>query len=103
MAGRRIASSFGIMTWKNRIFKLDPATRETPLSAQPADRSTHGRLVEAASCLERLELERTLRRDPSLGRLIEERIICRELLELELQEIDEQIGRISDESRSGLG
>ena len=90
------------MTGKNRIFTLDPAARETPLSVQRADRSTHGRLVEGASCLERLDLERTLWRDPSLGRLIEERIICRELLELQLQEIDEQIGRISDEAGRGL-
>ncbi len=41
--------------------------------------------------------------DPGFGRLSEERIICRELLELELREIDEQIGRISDEAGRGLG
>ena len=43
-------------------------------------------------------LERVHRGDPSFNKTIEERIIWGELLELELQEVDEQIERISEKS-----
>ena len=69
---------------------------------QPAGWSTQKRLVEAFSCLERLESERAYWQDPVFGGFLEERIIWRELLELELQDIDETIGRISEEAGSGL-
>ena len=49
------------------------------------------RLAKAVAYLERLDVERFSHGDPNLGRSIEERIIWRELLDLELQEFDEQI------------
>ena len=54
------------------------------------------RLAKAAACLERLDAERACCRDPNLGKGMEERIIWRELLDLELQEFDEEIERFSD-------
>lgn len=56
------------------------------------------RLAEEKAYLEHLDLERVHRGDPSFNKTIEERIIWGELLELELQEVDEQIERISETS-----
>ena len=60
----------------------------------------HDRLAKAAACLERLDEERVVLGDPNLGKSIEERIIWRELLDLELQEFDEQIERLSEVGHS---
>ena len=54
------------------------------------------RLAQAVAYLERLDVERSSHGNPNLGRSIEERIIWRELLDLELQEFDEQIERLSE-------
>ena len=43
----------------------------------------------------RIQLDRAYQRDSLLSRLVEERIVARELIELELQEADEQIEQIS--------
>ena len=60
-----------------------------------ARRATIGRrLLEGKLCLETLEMQRRVRSDPNFGKANEIRIINRELLDLELQEIDEQIERI---------
>ena len=56
---------------------------------------TGKRLKEAAACLEKLEAQRARGYDPLLGKWLEQRVIWRELLELELQEIDEQLERIA--------
>lgn len=53
----------------------------------------HERLVKGRDYLQRLDQERISRGEPLLGKSIEERIIWRELLDLELQEFDEQIER----------
>ena len=53
-------------------------------------------MAKAAACLERLDEKRVVLGDPNLGKSIEERIIWRELLDLELQEFDEQIERLSE-------
>lgn len=53
------------------------------------------RLAEEKECLDRLDAERQCRRDSGLAKVAEERIVWGELLELELQDIDEQISRIS--------
>ena len=53
------------------------------------------RLARAFSGLQVIQLARSLRQDPLLGKFAEERIIWLELLYLELQYIDEQIERIS--------
>ena len=60
----------------------------------------HDRLAKAAACLERLDEERVVLGDPTLGKSVEERIIWRELLDLELQEFDEQIERLSEVGHS---
>jgi hypothetical protein len=54
----------------------------------------HERLLKGREYLERLDQERTTRGEPLFGKSIEERIIWRELLDLELQEFDAQIERI---------
>ena len=56
----------------------------------------HERLVKAVACLEGLDWERSSCGDPTLGKAIEKRIVWRELLDLELQEFDEQIERLSE-------
>jgi hypothetical protein len=56
---------------------------------------THERLARAFSRLEDMRLVRNEWDDPSLGKFAEERIIWRELLDLELHDVDEQIERIS--------
>ena len=56
----------------------------------------HERLAKAAACLECFDEERAACGHPNLGKSMEERIIWRELLDLELQEFDEQIERLSE-------
>ena len=48
------------------------------------------RLAEAAACLQRIDDERDSAGDPTFGKVLEERIVWRELRDLELQEFDEQ-------------
>jgi hypothetical protein len=60
----------------------------------------HERLAKAAAYLERLDVERFAHGNPNLGKTIEERIIWRELLDLELQEFDEQMERLSEVAHS---
>ena len=60
----------------------------------------HERLAKAGAYLEGLEEERAGRADPTLGKAIEKRIIWRELLDLELQEFDEEIERLSEVAHS---
>jgi len=56
--------------------------------------SIHERLAEARTRLDRLDRERSCSGNPLLGKAVELRIVWRELLDLELQDIDEQIERI---------
>jgi hypothetical protein len=58
------------------------------------------RLSKAAAYLERLDEERSSCRDPAPGKALETRIIWRELLDLELQEFDEEIERLSEVAHS---
>jgi len=58
------------------------------------------RLSKAAAYLERLDEERSSCGGPTLGKAIETQIIWRELLDLELQEFDEEIERLSDVAHS---
>ena len=60
------------------------------------------RLSKAAAYLERLHEERSFCGDPALGKAIETRIIWRELLDLELQEFDEEVERLSECVAHGL-
>lgn len=58
--------------------------------------SLQERLAEAAACLEALDCDRSSCGDPILAKALERRIVWRELLDLELQDIDEQIERLSE-------
>jgi len=49
------------------------------------------RLAEEFALLQEIAFARNFRADPSYGRAMEDRIISRELFDLELQEVDEQI------------
>ena len=56
--------------------------------------TTWQRLAEEKACLEHLDAERAYRGDSGFGKATEDRIVWRELLDLELQDIDEQVTRI---------
>jgi hypothetical protein len=60
----------------------------------------HDRITAARVSLEHIDRERTLRCDPLFGKALEERIVRRELFDLELQELDEQTARICESARS---
>ena len=66
-------------------------TENQPRHASPIRR----RLEEAVSRLERIDTVRLLKSDPRFGKSEENQIIWGELIEMELQEIDEQVSRIS--------
>ncbi len=55
---------------------------------------TRQRLAQSFSRLQNIQLVRNHRQDPVFEKSSEERIIWRELLDLELQDVDEQIERI---------
>jgi len=59
------------------------------------------RLTDALAVLETIDRQRTNGQDSLLGRVLEEQIIQRELLELELQRIDELIEKLSAAARDG--
>lgn len=55
------------------------------------------RLAGEFAVLQEIAFERNFRADPCYGRAAEDRIIWRELFDLELQEVDEQISHGSSE------
>jgi hypothetical protein len=57
---------------------------------------TRQRLAQAFIRLQNIEFTRNQRQNPVFAKSDEERIIWRELLDLELQELDEQIERLSE-------
>ena len=61
---------------------------------EPAKSEICQRLAEGCRTLEALEHDRRCERNPNLGKAAERRIVQRELLELELQNIDEQMEEI---------
>lgn len=63
-------------------------------------RSTRQRLADSFACLESIQLMRDRTDDPLFGRRAEDEIVWRELVELQLQEVDEQIERIATHSGS---
>jgi hypothetical protein len=74
----------------------------TPPNVRAASCPTRQRLVQGFSRLQDIQLVRNHRQDPYFGKTIEERIVWRELLELELQDVDEQIERVSVATGSSL-
>ena len=81
------------MNGKNRICTLGLSDRVAP-RVRTAICPTRQRLAQAFCRLQNIELVRNYRQDPLFEKCAEERIIWRELLELELQHVDEQIERI---------
>ena len=63
---------------------------------------TKDRLSEAKESLDYLEAERARRADPEFGKLIEQQIIWREILELELQDAEERITSMCDAAERAL-
>ncbi|HEY1241056.1 MAG TPA: hypothetical protein VGF16_10885 [Bryobacteraceae bacterium] len=63
---------------------------------------TKDRLSEAKESLDYLDVEREHRGDPNFGKLIEQQIIWRELLELELQDAEERIAFMCDAAERAL-
>jgi hypothetical protein len=81
------------MNWKNRIRSLNIWAGKVP-GVQASNCPTRQRLAEAFSGLQNIQLVRNHRQDPLFGRYVEDRMIWRELLDLELQDVDEQMQRI---------
>ncbi len=78
---------------KNQIFMLNIWAGEIPPVRVPVY-PTRERLSQAFPRLENIRLVRDYLPDPLFEKFAETRIIWRELLELELQDVDEQIERI---------
>jgi len=87
----------GSMNQTNQICTLNLWVGKTRVRARNC--ATDERLDRGFSRLQDIQLVRNHRQDPLFGKLIEERIVWRELLELELQDVDEQIERISAAAR----
>ena len=84
------------MNWGKRICTLDLSARVTELHRQPQPPvcPTRQRLAESFDRLQDIDAARSRRGDPLLAKFAEVRIVWRELLDLELQDVDEQSGRI---------
>jgi hypothetical protein len=82
---------------KNPIWRLNLLRWlvNAPQLVAQAGSSTQKRLAKAFAFVESLERQRAEGQNPFLGKIVEDRMIWRELLELELQDIDEQMEQIS--------
>ncbi len=78
------------MQFLMRLFRRKPKSASTP-EQEPA--SVAQRLAEAFAVIQNLEVERDFRADPFYGKDEEERIIWRELFDLEMQQLHEHFGR----------
>jgi hypothetical protein len=77
---------------------LSPGARLVPPpSAARVNASTKQRLDRSFALLQTLDSHHMAGLRSAIGKLIEQRVIWRELLDLELQEVDEQIERITAE------
>jgi hypothetical protein len=74
---------------------------DPPANVPPPACPTRERLADAFALLDKILVDRMCQEDVAWGRLIEDRIVWRELIELELQEVDEQIERIAAATGSG--
>jgi hypothetical protein len=86
------------MNRKTQICILNLSAGEARPHVRPSC-PTRQRLVRAFSRLQDIQLVRDHRQDPLFGKVAEARIIWLELLELELQEVDEQIERLSEAAK----
>ena len=72
--------------------KQPPAPASAPSNLDSAS-PIFNRLAEEFAFLQEIIFQRNFRADPSFGKAAEERVIWRELFDLELQELDEQSRR----------
>src|ERR1019366_686922 len=97
----------GGMNWKNQLSKLRPGpgeARDVRVSDNPiSDNPTCERLARAFSRLQDIQLVRDFQRDRRLEKTTEDRLIWRELLDLELQEADEKMERLCAAAGGVLG
>lgn len=98
--GTPIALWFCMMDRKTQIGALNPSTNQAFPNIRTTSFPTRERLIRGFFCLQNIQLVRNHRQDPHFGKAVEERIVWRELLELELQDVDEQIERVSGVSES---
>jgi len=84
------------MHFFRRLFKRKHEQATVPSNHESASPFAQ-RLAEEFALLQEIAFERNFRADPSYGRAMEDRIIWRELFDLELQEVDEQISHGSAE------
>jgi hypothetical protein len=81
------------MIWRNRLCTLNPWGADTQRVRVP-DSPSHQRLAQAFSCIQDIQAERDHRGNPRFGKYLEHRLVWRELIELELYELDEHIERM---------
>ncbi len=89
--GTLVALTVESMNQKTPILTTALPAHEGPLQLL----NPHERLKRAFNRLQGIQLVRNHRQDRFFGKSAEERIIWRELLDLELQDVDEQIERLS--------
>ena len=82
------------MNRKSQFCTLNLWAGDIPTVGAPSC-PTRQRLAQSFSRLQNIQLVRNHRQDPHFEQSVEERIVWRELLDLELQDVDEQIERIS--------
>ena len=82
------------MNGKNQIRAASLPAYSVSSDCAPGS-ATRQRLRQSFSRLQYIQLVRSLQQDSLFGKFAEDRIIWRELVELELQYVDEQIERIS--------
>ena len=90
------------MNRKTQICTLNLPTDQVLPHVRTGSFPTHERLMRGFYCLQNIQLVRNHRQDPHFGKAVEERIIWRELLELELQDVDEQIERVAGVNGNNL-
>jgi hypothetical protein len=81
------------MNRKSQFCTLNLSAGEAPPTAVLSC-AARSRIEQAFSHLQNIQFARDNRKDPYFGRSTENRIVWRELLELELQEVEEQFERI---------
>ncbi len=70
--------------------------------ARYTETATKERVSKAKECLDYLEIEREQRGDPAFGKLVEQQMIWRELLELQLQDAEERITSMCNAAERAL-
>lgn len=91
-----LAAALFLALFTDRIFRHARRRSGRWKSVERGAGRVHQRLAEGRARLERIAAERDGRNDPDFGRTSEDRIVWRELLELELQDVDEEVNRIRE-------